>query len=139
MDKRYDILADYLSDHLWQRNQLDYDFLANFPEFSYKGKGYRVLFLETKEAPNSFKNQSFCKTKSAVNEILANAQKFDQNFLVNKKAYIYECEIEGFDVHLALIHFKKTRGLTQNTIESFIGEEEVIALSCSEPFLISDN
>jgi hypothetical protein len=138
MDSRFDTLADYLSDHLWQRNSLDYDFLKSFPEFTYQGIGYRVLFLDQYGEPDRREYPSFAKTKNGVKEYIYNAQNYDKDFVLNKKPYIFKSQIEGFDIHLALLYFKKNGGLTENTIKSFIDEEEVIAYSHSKLTLVED-
>jgi hypothetical protein len=137
MENRYEVLADYLRDHLWMRNKLDYDFLASFPEFIYTGLGYRVLFFASEKdaTPRSCKNQSFSKTKEGAKEFILNAQTYDKDFVLNLKPYVFESQIEGFDIHLALMYFKSNRGLVDlsaKTIETFINEDEIIAFSHAE-------
>lgn len=127
---KYDQLADYLSDHLWMANQLDFDFLKQFPEFFYKGIGYRVLFLETPVEPQNFIHQSFAKTLTGAQEFIDNSQNFDKEFVQGKQPHIFQAEIEGFDVQLALSYFKTHQGLTEKTINAFIQEEEVLAFTC---------
>ena len=81
MDKKYWILADHLSDHLWMTNNLDLDILKDFPEFHYEGEGFRVLFLDNKKELNlkdclgrSFaKSISFCKVKYIAANLTAPA------------------------------------------------------------------
>lgn len=131
MQEKYDILADYLSDHLWQRNNLDYDFLKQFPEFFYKGIGYRALFLENSSLPNSFINQSFSKSIEGLNKFIENSRSFDKDFTKEKNVYAFEAIIEGFDVQSALLFFRSNSGLTKSTIDNFKNEEEVICFSIS--------
>lgn len=131
MEEKYAILADYLSDHLWMRNSLDYDFLKTFPEFLYQGTGYRVLFTESSFELKSFTNQSFAKTLEGAREFIDNTENYDKDVALGRDIFIYECSIEGFDVNKALAFMKSNAGLTEQTIKCFIDEEEVIAFSYS--------
>jgi len=131
MKPNYDILADYLSDHLWQRNTLDYDFLKSFPEFIYKGLAYRVHFLKEYTEPQNCETKSFAKSKNGIKIFLHNTLIYDTKFFDENTPYVFECEVEGFDIHAALMYFKKHGGLTSQTINEFIDEEEVIAFSHS--------
>lgn len=134
----YDLLADYLSDHLWQKNKLDFEFLKGFKEFFYEGEGYRVIFLKDSDTTNlNFKNQSFAKTKQGSLEFIDNSITYDKEFVEGKNPKIYFCKkIEGFDLQKALHYFKEQGGLTVKTINNFIDEEEVICFDHSQPQLI---
>ena len=139
MTNRYIELAEYLSDHLWMRNSLDFNFLKTFPEFLYSGVAYRTLFLDKLEMPKSCVNQSFSKTLTGVREYIYNAQNFDKDFVENKKPFTFRSQIEGFDLQKALLFFKKNGGLTEKTIENFLLEEEVLAYSHSNLELVEIN
>lgn len=133
----YNELADYLGDHLWMTNSLDYDFLKQFTQFLYKGPAYRVIFSKDVPELKSFQYQSFAKTLEGANNFILNTSEYDKDVVEGKVAYIYYCEIEGFDINEALRYFKKHGGLSEKTINSFIDEEEIIAFTCSEPQLLS--
>jgi hypothetical protein len=125
----HEILADYLSDHLWQRNSLDYDFLKTFPEFHYKGIGYRAHFLNNFSEPSDCSKKSFSKSKEGLKEFIYNSQTYDKDFVAGKTPYVFQAQIEGFDIQLAMTFFKEHGGLAESTINSFLDEEEVIAFS----------
>ena len=133
MKAEHAVLADYLSDHLWQRNSLDFDFLKTFPEFHYKGVGYRVYFLSEYSNPKDCSHKSFSKSKEGLRQFILNSSDYvNKDFVKNKTPYVFQSQIEGFDIQLALSYFKRHGGLTSGTIDSFINEEEVIAFSHSK-------
>lgn len=118
-------LCEHLSDHFWQRNNLDFDFLKEFPEFTFEGVGFRCLWLESKDVYD-MTNQSFSKTLNGIKQFLDNVKNYDKDFIENKSPYLFKAKIIGFDVPLALSIIKKNDLII---CENFINEEEVLSFN----------
>lgn len=134
MQEKYWELADTLSDHLWMRNELDYNLLKEFPEFFYKGEGFRVLFLDQDDKVNleGFTNKSFSTSKNGILEFIEKTETYNHDVQEGKIRKFYKGQIEGFNVQKAMRYFQKYGGLTENTIEAFIDEEEIISFQIKQ-------
>lgn len=126
MNKYYYELADMIKDHLWMKSSLNIDFLKKFPEFEYRGEGYRLLF--SKDLPFIFPSQgkSFSKSLKGLKSFHEHSLKYDREVCEGKRAYIYKTVISGFELNKAINYLIK-EDPTILDLNTFMEEEEIIA------------
>jgi hypothetical protein len=130
----YAVLADMISDHVWNCSGMKTEFLHNFSEFLYQGIGYRLLILKNKKSKiKSLENQSFSKSIKGVQNFIDNYKDEDLNSYESGHKRLLKANITGFDVHKAITFLYENKlGITQSTFDKWNSENEIIAFEVND-------